>query len=395
MPILFIGETPAELACYPASPNRRELENNKKEASMAKLDGLLQGMKQMGASDLHLSSGSPPYMRIDGKLTPLKHRDLTAKECETLLFEILTEDHRKAFIENWDLDFVYSMKSDGRFRGNILKQKHGISAVFRIIPEKILSAEELGLPPVVLQMSNAHKGLILIVGSTGSGKTTTLAAIIDHINKTRRAHIITVEDPVEFVHDNQLSLITQRQVSLHTKSFTNALKAATREDPDIILVGEMRDLETISLAVTAAEMGHLVLGTLHTNSAPKTLNRVIDAFPTDQQAQIRVMISENLCGIVAQALLPHISGKGRVPVFEILRNTSAIGNLIREEKTFQIPSAMQVGKGLGMITFEQAIADLIKNKKIKKSDGMKFLGKDAEAQKTNPQPETKDLPKAG
>ncbi len=364
---------------------------------MAKLDGLLRAMSQMGASDLHISSNSPPYMRIDGSIKPLKHRNLTPKECEDLIFEILSESERKILKESWDLDFTYHNENLGRFRGNSLKQKHGISAVFRIIPEKILSAEELGLPPTVLKMTEAHKGLILIVGPTGSGKSTTLATMIDHVNKTRRAHIITIEDPIEFIHKNHFSLITQRQVSVHTKSFARALRATTREDPDIILVGEMRDLETISLAVTASEMGHLVFGTLHTNSAPKTLNRMIDAFPPDQQAQIRIMVSENLRGIIAQGLIPHISGKGRVAAFEILKNTTAIGNMIRDEKTFQIPSAMQVGRQLGMVTFEQAIKDLINNKKIKESDGMKFLGQEIKSspEKKESPPEIPSLPETG
>jgi twitching motility protein PilT len=341
---------------------------------MAKIDQFFQKMVELGASDLHLTTGSKPLVRLHGKMVPLTDNILSAQDTQALIFEILTEKQKKNFISDWELDCAYSLKGIGRFRVNVFMQRKGLGSVFRVIPEKILTAEQLGLPPQILDLTKEHKGLIVVTGPTGSGKSTTLAAMIDHINKNESAHILTVEDPVEFVHENQKSLINQREVGAHTKSFANALKAALREDPDIILVGEMRDLETISLAMTAAETGHLVFGTLHTNNAAKTVDRIIDVFPQEQQAQIRVMLSESLKAVVAQGLLPTADGKGRVATLEILVNTHAIGNLIREGKTFQIPSTMQTGLSKGMITFEHHIRELIRNGKITSEVGNAFLG---------------------
>jgi len=340
---------------------------------MARIDDLLRQMKQHGASDLHLTSGSAPYMRIHGDMVKLNYRNVTAETCQSLLFEILTEKQKELFTENWDLDLSYPLHGVGRFRVNVFMQRNGISAVFRLIPENIKTIDELDLPEQLSQLIDISEGLILVTGPTGSGKSTTLASLIHTINQKQQAHIITIEDPIEFVHENNRCLISQRELASHTKSFGAALRAALREDPDIILVGEMRDLETISLAITAAETGHLVFGTLHTNSAIKTIDRVIDVFPEGQQAQIRVMLSESLRGVVAQALLPRPDRQGRVPVVEILINVPAVANLIREGKTHQIASVMQTGRTHGMVTFDGAIHDLIQKNLISKEDASSFL----------------------
>jgi twitching motility protein PilT len=345
---------------------------------MAKIDELFKIMKQEKASDLHLTSMSPPCLRVHGEMVRLNFRELNPDECQALIFEILTEKQRRQFLDNWELDCSYPLENVGRFRCNIFMQRHGIGAVFRIIPEKILTCDDLNLPGTLLDMINVSKGLVLVTGPTGSGKSTTLAALIDHINRNERCHILTVEDPIEFVHPNIKSVVNQREVSSHTKSFANALKAALREDPDIILVGEMRDLETISLAMTAAETGHLVFGTLHTNSAPKTVDRIIDAFPADQQAQVRVMLSESLRGVISQGLLPSADRKGRVALLEILFNTHAVANMIREGKTFQIPSAMQTGRGIGMQSFDTHAMELVKKGTLAIADAATFLGKKVE-----------------
>ncbi len=314
-------------------------------------------------------------MRYNGSMVKLNYHDLTAEECQALIFELLTEKQKRQFIENWELDCSYHAEGIGRFRCNVFMQKRGISAVFRIIPENIKSVQELGLPDNVVDLCNVQKGLILVVGPTGSGKSTTLASLIHHINTNEQCHILTIEDPIEFVHQNIKSLVCQREVSNHTKSFANALKAALREDPDIILVGEMRDLETISLALTAAETGHLVFGTLHTAGAHKTVDRIIDVFPEEQQAQIRIMLAESLRGVVAQTLMPKADGMGRVACLEVLYNTGAIANLIREGKTFQIPNTMQTSRGDGMVTFDQYAQDLMKRGLITQKDYLDFTGK--------------------
>ena len=327
------------------------------------------------ASDLHLTSASAPYFRIHGEMVKLNYKELTPELCQALLFEVLTEQQREALLENWDLDCSYSLSGAGRFRVNAFRQRHGVGAVFRRIPENIQTVRELGLPPSLVDLLDVSEGLILVTGPTGSGKSTTLASLIHTINTERKAHIITIEDPIEFVHHNKNSLINQREVSSHTKSFHDALRAALREDPDVILVGEMRDLETISLALTAAETGHLVLATLHTNSATKTVDRIIDVFPENQQAGIRVMLSESLRGIIAQSLVRRADGEGRVPVVEVLVNTPAVANLIREGKTFQIHSSMQTGQVHGMITFENAIHEMIRKGTVSKQEGQDFLAR--------------------
>lgn len=341
---------------------------------MATIDELFKLMVDQGASDLHLSSGAPPFLRLHGNMVPLNYRELSNQEVQGLLFEILSEKQKKAFVEKWELDCAYTLPGVGRFRCNIFMQRKGLGAVFRVIPEKIKTASELGLPASVLDLIDCDRGLILVTGPTGSGKSTTLASMIHQINMTREAHIITVEDPIEFVHPNVKSLVNQREVGSHTKSFANALKSALREDPDILLVGELRDLETISLALTAAETGHIVFGTLHTNSAAKTIDRIIDVFPAGQQQQIRTMLAESLRGVVAQWLFSRADGQGRVAAFEILRNTKAISNLIREGKIHQIPSAMQTGSSQGMVLFEKYIDDLVKKGKVSAQDAKTFLG---------------------
>ncbi len=341
---------------------------------MAKIDELFKIMVEQGASDLHLSAGAPPILRLHGDMHPLETPPYTNDQVQALIFEILTEKHRKEFATNWELDCSYTIAGLGRFRVNVFMQRRGMGAVFRVIPEKIKTMEDLQLPKTLYDLINASKGLVLVTGPTGSGKSTTLAAMINHINSTEKTHILTIEDPVEFVHPNIKSLINQREVSSHTKSFANALKASLREDPDIILVGEMRDLETIQLALTAAETGHLVFGTLHTNTAHKTVDRIIDVFPSGQQAQIRMMLSESLRGVVCQSLLPK-EGGGRVAALEVLVVNKAVANLIREAKTFQIPSAMQTGRGIGMQTYEQCIDELLKQGKISKKTAQDFMGK--------------------
>jgi twitching motility protein PilT len=321
-------------------------------------------MKEQGASDLHLSSDTPPIFRIHGEMTRLNFKPLGHDDLKGLLFEILSEPQKSHFEEKKDLDFAYSVADLARFRGNILMTHRGIAAVFRIIPGKVLTADDLGLPEGVRRMTHFKKGLVLVTGPTGSGKSTTLAAMIDLINSTRKEHILTLEDPLEFIHQDKESHVNQRQIGAHTESFASALRAALREDPDIILVGEMRDLETIQLAMSAAETGHLVFGTLHTNTAAKTIDRIIDVFPTDQQAQIRVMLSESLKGVVCQQLLKTADGKGRAAAFEIMMGTPAVGNLIREGKTFQIPSIIQTSKKDGMQLMDQHILDLLKTRRV-------------------------------
>jgi twitching motility protein PilT len=331
---------------------------------MARIDALFKLMSDRGASDLHLSTGAPPIFRLRGEMERQNFKALAHDELKAILFEILTEKQRERFEEKHDLDFAYTVPGLARFRGNLMMQHRGIAAVFRIIPTRIMSADELGLPDGVRNLTNLRKGLVLVTGPTGSGKSTTLAAMIDVINSTRNEHILTLEDPLEFIHENKMSLFNQRQIGEHSESFTSALRAALREDPDVILVGEMRDLETISLALSAAETGHLVFGTLHTSSAAKTVDRIVDVFPKDGQEQVRAVLSEALRGVICQQLLKTADGHGRVAAMEIMIGTPAIGNLIREAKTFQIPSIMQTGRKDGMQLMDQHILDLLKTKVI-------------------------------
>lgn len=344
---------------------------------MATIDDLFRLMVEQKASDLHLTSGAPPFLRLHGNMSPLNYRQLSNQDVQALIFEILTEKQKKAFVEKWELDFAYVVEGLGRFRCNVFMQRKGLGAVFRTIPEKIKTAQELNLPASIIDLVDADRGLILVTGPTGSGKSTTLAAMIQHINSNREAHILTVEDPIEFVHPNLKSLVNQREVGSHTKTFSNALKAALREDPDIILVGELRDLETISLALTAAETGHLVFATLHTSSAAKTIDRIIDVFPPGQQGQIRTMLADSIRGIVAQSLFTRADGQGRVAAFEIMKGTKAIANLIRENKIYQIPSIIQTGAQHGMVLYEKYVDDLVKKGLVTLADAKSFLGKDA------------------
>ncbi|HYW13095.1 MAG TPA: type IV pilus twitching motility protein PilT [Longimicrobium sp.] len=322
---------------------------------MPKIDQFLNLLVQHGGSDLHLSCGGPPVLRVHGHLQKVAFRDLVESDLNLLLSEIITPAQLERYRTTHDLDFAYEIPGTARFRGNFFRQHRGPGAVFRIIPSKIPSAEEIGLPDVVRKFTDLNKGLVLVTGPTGSGKSTTLAAMIDLINATRPEHILTIEDPIEFVHANKKALVNQREVGPHTESFATALKAALREDPDVILVGEMRDRETIALALTAAETGHLVFGTLHTNSAHKTVDRIIDTFPGDLQHQVRAMLSESLRGVVAQQLLRKKGGAGRVAAHEIMVGTAAVSNLIREGKTYQIPSIIQTGKKDGMVQMDQSI----------------------------------------
>jgi twitching motility protein PilT len=326
---------------------------------MAKIDAFFKYMIEHKASDLHLSVGAKPKIRKHGELEEINYQVLTDNVLRDLLFEVLSETQRRNYEEKKDLDFAYEIPSLARFRANYFVQKRGLAAVFRVIPATIMSTEELGLPKQIMKFAQLTRGLVLVTGSTGSGKSTTLAAIIDYINRNRKDHILTIEDPIEFVHENKGCLVNQREIGNNTESFASALRAALREDPDVILVGEMRDLETIELAITAAETGHLVFGTLHTSSAAKTVDRIIDAFPAGQQAQIKTMLSESLKGVVAQQLLKRSDTPGRVAAMEILFVTPAISNMIREGKTFQVPSMMQMAKGEGMQLLDQSIMEFL------------------------------------
>jgi len=321
-----------------------------------------------GASDLHISSGEPPMLRIHGDMQKLDMPPLSREEVHTMLYDILSDHQRKIFEETHEIDFSMTLKDIARFRVNAFVQARGESAVFRTIPTKVLTLEQLGLPKTLAEIARNEKGLVLVTGPTGSGKSTTLAAMIDLINNELKGHIITIEDPIEFVHQSKQSLISQRELGPHTHSFANALRAALREDPDIILVGEMRDLETIQLALTAAETGHLVFGTLHTSSAPKTVDRIIDVFPPTQQGQIRAMFSESIQAVITQTLLKRKDGKGRVVALEIMIGTPAIRNLIREAKISQIPSIIQTSQKVGMQTMDQALKELVQKNIVAKND---------------------------
>lgn len=335
---------------------------------MAKIDAFFKLMHDQGASDLHLISGSQPILRVHGDMERVKYKALENDELKAMLYEIAPENKIKVFEETGDVDFAYEIPNLARYRANYFQQKWGVGAVFREIPSTILTAEQLGLPKVITKLSMLHQGMILVTGPTGSGKSTTLAAMMDYVNRNKKSHIITVEDPVEFVHKSQSCIVNHREVGVHTKGFKSALRGALREDPDIILVGEMRDLETIELALEAASTGHLVFGTLHTQSAAKTVDRIIDVFPAHQQSQIRTTLSESLKGVVAQNLFKRIDKKGRMAVLEVLVVTPAVANLIREGKTFQIPSAIQTGKKYGMQSLDDAILIALEAKKISPED---------------------------
>ncbi len=327
------------------------------------IEELLRETVASKASDLHLTVGAPPTIRLHGEMQRLPYPELTRDSLKMTLLGMLTGDQQNRFEEKRDLDFSIEIPNLARFRCNFFVGRRGEGAVFRVIPTEIKSFAELGLPPVLAEMAREERGLVLVTGPTGSGKSTTLAAMVDLINSERGAHILTVEDPIEFVHPHKKCLVNQREVKVHTESFASALRAALREDPDVILVGEMRDLETISLAVSAAETGHLVFGTLHTSSAAQTVDRIIDVFPPHQQSQIRTQLSESLQGVIAQTLVPKIGG-GRVAALEIMTTTAAVKNLIREGKTFQLPSIIETGSNVGMQTLGQALQELVVKGKI-------------------------------
>jgi twitching motility protein PilT len=331
---------------------------------MARIDAFFKLMAEQKASDLHLSTNNPPMLRINGELVRVDFPPLQNDELKAMVYEIAPEGKIKVFEESLDVDFGYEVPGVARYRANFFQQKYGISAVFRLIPSTVLTVEQLGLPPVLKKFPMLKKGLVLVTGPTGSGKSTTLAAMMDYANLQRQDHIITVEDPIEFVHRSQNCLVQHREVGVHTRSFAAALRGALREDPDILLVGEMRDLETIELALTAAATGHLVFGTLHTSSAPKAVDRIIDVFPTHQQNQIRTTLSESLKGVIAQNLFKTIDKPGRVAALEILVVDTAIANLVREGKTHQIPGMIQVGKKKGNQPLDDAIMDLLRHMRI-------------------------------
>ncbi|HVU06909.1 MAG TPA: type IV pilus twitching motility protein PilT [Verrucomicrobiae bacterium] len=336
---------------------------------MAKIDAFFNLMFEQRASDLHMSTGNPPILRINGEMQRVDYPPLENDALKAMLYEIAPDYKIKQFEEIGDVDFGYEIPNISRFRVNFLNQKNGIGAVFRQIPSRVLSFEDFDkfdapLPPVLKKFASLNRGLVVVTGPTGSGKSTTLAAMVDYANKNRKDHIITLEDPIEFVHESKGCLVTHREVGLHTKSFSSGLRGALREDPDIILVGEMRDLETIELALTAASTGHLVFGTLHTQSAAKTVDRIIDVFPADQQNKIRQTLSESLKGIVAQTLFKRIDKKGRLAAFEILVFTTAVANLVREGKTHQIPGMIQVGKKIGNQPLDDHIMEHLRMKRI-------------------------------
>ena len=335
---------------------------------MAKIDTLLVRMVKSHASDLHLSAGEPVRMRVHGELEAFSDRPVTTEQLDLIMREICREEQWSRFLEQHELDFSYGIQGTGRFRCNYLMQLRGPGAVFRVIPEEIITIEQLGLAPALHKFPDFERGLVLVTGPTGSGKSTTLAAIIDKINSTTAKHIITIEDPIEFVHWNKRSYLVQREVGGHSPSFARALNDALREDPDVILVGEMRDLETIALAVGAAEMGVLVFGTLHTNSAPKTIDRLIDVFPPTQQEQIRSMLSESLVAIAAQQLLRRKDGRGRVAASEILLSGPALSNILREGSISKIYSYIQSNKAHGMQTMDEALMGLVKQDLVSADD---------------------------
>jgi twitching motility protein PilT len=337
----------------------------------ATMHDLLTIMIERGASDLHITTGTPPQIRLHGKLTPLTQFErLTPQDTQRLAYSVLNEGQKQKFEEDNELDLSFGIQGLARFRCNVYRQRGAVAAAIRVIPIKIRSFDELGLPPVVEQLADRPKGLILVTGPTGSGKSTTLAAMVDKINNERTEHIMTIEDPIEFVHHHKKCLVNQREVFSDTHSFKNALKYILRQDPDVVLVGEMRDLETISAALTIAETGHLTLGTLHTNSCAQTINRVIDVFPTTQQSQVRAQLSLVLEGVLSQQLIPTTDGRGRVMSLEIMVTTPAVRNLIREEKIHQIYSSMQAGQKFGMQTMNQSLHDLVQKRKITREEAL-------------------------
>ena len=331
---------------------------------MPRIDRMFDTLLTQGGSDLHLGVGYPPLIRLRGDLVAMRPESMDPAEMEALLFEIVTPDQRKTITETFDLDFAYGYGDKARFRANYFYKTTGLAAVFRTIPTRVLTLEDLGCPPSVKKLSERRAGLVLVTGPTGSGKSTTLAAMIDHINKTRACHVLTIEDPVEFVHQPQKAQITHREIGAHASTYAHAIRSAGREDPNVILIGELRTNETMKLALQLASFGILVFATVHTNSAAATIDRIVNAFPADEQPQVRGMLSEGLAGIVAQQLARTADGKRRVAVHEILMGSPALASLIRENKTFQIPSLMQGGQAQGMQTMDMALERLVKAKEI-------------------------------
>ncbi len=351
------------------------------------LADLLLDTRDKGASDLHLTVGSPPAQRIHGRIVPMPLPELDRDTIHDLIYGLLTDDQKKKLERDLELDFALEFGDEVRFRANVYQNRRGNGAVFRVIPTKIMTLDELKMPPVLKELCKLPRGLVLVTGPTGSGKSTTLAAMIDYINSTREQHILTIEDPVEFVHQHKRCLVNQREVGPHTHSFANALRSALREDPDVILVGELRDLETISLAMTAAETGHLVFATLHTSSAPKTIDRLIDVFPPTQQEQVRIMLSESLQAVICQTLIPRIDGRGRVCAMEVMTGTVAVRSLIREAKTHQLPSIIQVSQKFGMQSLDQMLKQFVMENLITKEAALerannKFLFADNQEEPT-------------
>jgi twitching motility protein PilT len=337
---------------------------------MAAIDRFLKFAVQSGASDLHVTPAREPTVRLHGTLRKLNVTQWRPEDSEAILSEVIVPGQRQTFTKKQSADFCYELPGVGRFRVNLYRERLGLGGTFRVLPQRVPTLEELGMPPVIKKLLSYRHGLVLVTGPAGCGKTTTQGAMINYLNETRHEHIITVEDPIEIVHHNKNCTVTQREVLSHTQSFAAALRAALREDPDIILIGEMRDLETIQIAITCAETGHLVLGTLHTPGAAHAVNRLVDVFPPEQIPQIRAMVSESMRGVLYQELIPRIDGKGRVAGLEIMVCTAAIANMIREDRTFQIPSMMQIGVKLGMRLIEQSLFELIKQGLIKPEDAL-------------------------
>jgi len=338
---------------------------------MAELEKVFEAAFKFNASDVHISPGEPYMLRRIGKLVKIKSGELDPDRCKSVIYEILNEDQKKKLEENYQLDFALDIKNIGRFRGSAMMHHNGLSAVFRAIPANIPTLEALKLPAIIPKVLDNHQGLILVTGATGQGKSTTLAAMVDYINSNRSHHILTIEDPIEFIHPLKRGVVNQRQLGRDTLSYSNALRGALREDPDVIMIGELRDFETISLAISAAETGHLVIGTLSTSSAAKTVDRIIDSYPPDEQNQIRAMLSESIRAIITQRLIPNHDGTRMVLALEVLIGTLSMANLIRDSKTFQIPSLMQTGKSVGMKIMDESILELLKEGHISRSEAVR------------------------
>ena len=335
---------------------------------MPRIDAFLKLGREQGCSDIHLAVGVPPLLRMNGDIMPIKFRELGDRELQGYVFELLTENQKAEFRKGEDLDFSYMSQEAGRFRVNVFRKSTGIGATFRHIPTKIPSLSELGLPPLINNLADHHQGMVLVTGSTGTGKSTTLAAVLDHINRQRAVNILTLEDPIEFVHESQRAQVVQREIGTHVPSFTAGLRAALREDPDVILVGELRDSDSIMMAMVAAETGHLVLGTLHTTTAVKTIDRIIDALPMEQREQGKSFLSQNLRGVVTQILVKTADGRGRCAIIESLVMNHAVGKLLLSDKTHQIPSLMQTGREQGMQLLDQALLEAIQRKEVDPND---------------------------